>query len=205
MASSVRPSQIPTSGGSGAYIAGVVVLGGLAAALFAWKKCGSTPPQPVTQQSTSATAAATQPEPINFNPPPPPPKLDEVDAGDDGGGKVAAKGTATGPIGPGPCGGKCEGSAPGALQSAIRSTAQSAAGCYQRALRTSEVSGSMMVAVQVSANGSVCSASIARDDVHSSAVSSCVVERFRSKQFPPPTGGCVTVQVPISFSIKENK
>ena len=86
---------------------------------------------------------------------------------------------------------------------ALRAKAQSATGCYQRALRTSEVSGSMTVSVQVGPSGSVCSASIVNDSVHSAEVSTCVLSRFRGQTFPPPTEGCVTVGIPISFTIKQ--
>lgn len=197
--------QIPGhSSGGGAYLIGAVALIGAAIALFAWKKCGAPPP--VTAQATTATQSASAPpkrdEPPSLYAPPPPPKLDEVeDAGVDA-GKPAPKGTA-GPAGPGPCGGKCEGQATGALSSALRARAQSAQGCYQRALRTSEVSGGLTVSVQVGPSGQVCSASLINDTVHSSEISSCVLGRFRGQTFPPPTGGCVVANIPISFTIKQ--
>ena len=149
----------------------------------------------------TATAPPKAEAPVSLYAPPPPPKLDEEDAGVDAGAPPQKSGA--GPVGPGPCSGTCTGQATGALQSALRSRAQSAQGCYNRALRTSEVSGSMTVSVQVGAGGQVCSASLANDSVHSNEISSCVLGRFRGQSFPPPSGGCVTVNIPISFTIKQ--
>src|SRR5262249_47690244 len=153
--------------------------------LFFWKK-SSTPA--ATPQATTATATAPpkREEPAPLYAPPPPPKIEEVpDAGADA-GKTAAKSTA-GPAGPGPCGPSCSGEPTGAPSSALRARAQSAQGCYNRALRTSEVSGSMTVSVQVGPSGQVCSASLANDTVHSSEIASCVLGRFRGQSFPPPS------------------
>ena len=203
--------QIPGhSSGGGLYLIGAVALVAAAIALFSWKKCNPT--EPVTQQSVTVTTSASGPprreDPPPLFAPPPPPKLDdEPDAGVDA-GKPAPKGTGgtggpPGPGGAGPCSGTCNGQATSALQAALRSRAQSAQGCYQRALRTSEVSGSMTVSVQVGPSGAVCGASLANDSVHSSEVATCVLGRFRGQTFPPPSGGCITVNIPISFTIKQ--
>lgn len=206
------PSQPPPSGeipgtsASGApYVLGILVLGILAVGLFCWKS-KQTPPT-VTTQAVSALAVSTAPPappPPQFAPPPPPPLEEEPDAG-----KAVAKGTSpssggsAAPSGPSPCTKCTDGQVSGALTSALRTKAQSATSCYQRALRNSEVSGSMTVSVQVGPSGSVCSASITNDSVHSAEVSTCVLGRFRGQTFPPPTSGCVTVGIPISFTIKQ--
>lgn len=182
------------------YILGIVVLGGLAVALFASKKCGNEPP-PTTPQI--ATATATQEAPISLNAPPPPPKLDELpDAGDDA-GKSATKTTSGGQVGAA-CS-NCQGTAPPALQSAVSSAAAAARGCYQRALRNSEVSGKMTVGITIASTGAVCGVNISNDTTGSGEVKSCVVGKFNGRSFPPPSGGCVTVQVPLSFSIVQPK
>jgi TonB family protein len=184
------------------YLLGALALIGAAIGLYFWKR--PAPPS-VTPQSVSATATVPTVEaPVAMYAPPPPPKLDdEPDAGLDAGKAPAAKGpAAAGGTAPGPCG-VCTGAATGALSSALRGRAQSAQGCYNRALRTSEVSGSMTVSVQVGPSGQVCSASLANDSVHSNEISSCVLGRFRGQTFPPPSGGCVTVNIPISFTIKQ--
>jgi TonB family protein len=210
------PSQPPPStnipgkqGSPAPYVIGIVLLVAGAIGLFCWKS-KQPPPTVTTTQSAGVTASVSAPPPppqMQFAPPPPPP-IDEPDAGSDAGAKPVAKGPAGagtgtgGPVAPGPCG-KCEGQSNGALNSALTGKARSAQGCYNRALRTSEVSGSMTVSVQVSATGAVCGASLANDSVHSSEVASCVLGRFRGQSFPPPTGGCVTVNIPISFTIKQ--
>lgn len=190
------------SSGGGLYIAGALIMIAGAVGLFFWKRSSATP---ATPQATTATAAAPpkREDPPPLYAPPPPPKIEEEpDAGADA-GKPAAKSTAAAPAGPGPCGGSCSGETTGALSSALRARAQSAQGCYQRALRTSEVSGSMTVSVQVGPAGQVCSASLVNDTVHSSEIASCVLGRFRGQSFPPPSGGCIVANIPISFSIKQ--
>ncbi len=194
-----RPSTIPGhSGGSGPYIAGVAVLAVLAIGLVTWKK-SSAPP--TTPQAT-AVVAPPLPPPMMNAPPPPPPKEEELpDAG-----PAASASPSASPVsgGKSPCAGKCgDGKASGGLQSALSSAAQSARGCYQRALRNSEVSGSLTVSVQVGPNGQVCGASITNDTVHSADVSSCVLGRFRGRSFPAPEVGCVVVNIPITFTIKQ--
>ena len=191
-------SAIPgKSGGSGPYIAGVVVLGALIIGLIWWKTKSSDGPPPAPSVTVQAPPTNTV---QTLDAPPPPPKIEELDAGADG-GRVASAGTGGGK---GPCGPKCgDGKSSSALESALRSTAGSAQGCYNRALRTSEVSGSMTVSVQVGSNGAVCNASIVNDSVHSNEISSCVLGRFRGRSFPAPQSGCVVVNIPINFTIKQ--
>jgi hypothetical protein len=199
VAESQPPPGVPKSGGSGPYIAGVVVLVALIGGLVFWKSRSSTPqPEP----APVAEATVTQ-KPVDYSPPPPPPPPieEEPDAGADAGPTAQAPKGAGGGVSP--CG-KCgEGQSTPALNSALRSTAQSAQGCYNRALKSSEVSGSMTVSVQVGQNGAVCGASIANDSVHSSSISSCVLGRFRGRSFPAPSSGCVVVNIPINFAIKQ--
>jgi TonB family protein len=195
--------QIPGhSHGGGIYLIGAVVLLGAAGGLLWWKT--RTPSSPTTAQTTTVVSSAPpkrdDPPPL-FAPPPPPKLDDEPDAGVDAG--VAPKGPSA-PAGPGPCAcGGQPGNAPPALQAALRSRGAGSTGCYRRALQRSEVSGSMTVSVQVGPGGQVCSASVVNDTVNSGEVSSCVLSRFRGQSFPPPQGGCVTVNIPISFTIKQ--
>ena len=205
-ASQPPPSaQIPgKSNNSGLYLAGIIILALLAVGLFVWKS-KQEPPTVTTQAATVATSVAPPPPPPPLYAPPPPPKIEEEpDAGVDAGKQpVAAKGTGAGLPAPGPCGGKCVGASTPALADKLRGTALSAQGCYNRALRTGEASGSMTVSVQVGPNGSVCSASITNDTVNSGEITSCVLNKFRGAQFPPPDGGCITANIPISFKIKQ--
>jgi hypothetical protein len=197
--------EIPGKSGGGLYLAGAVVLIAATVGLISWKSCGNK----ATQQATVVTATVSAPTveaPVALYAPPPPPKMDEEDAGVDA-GKATAKSSGSGPAvpgGSGPCGSNCSGTATSALSSALRGTANLARGCYNRALRNnSEVSGSLMVSVQIGPSGQVCSASIGSDTVHSSEVSSCVLARYRGQTFPAPAGGCVTANIPISFTTKQ--
>jgi len=184
------------------YVVGTVVLALLGVGLFVWKSKQAEPTAtPETAQVATTTATATEPKPLLHAPPPPPPV--EEEPAPSANTPTSVKAANPTPAGPGPCGGTCQGTAPAALSSALRGTAQSAQGCYNRALRTSEASGSMTVSVRVGPNGSVCSAQLVNDTVGSSEISSCVLGRFRGKTFPPPSGGCVTVNIPISFAIKQ--
>jgi hypothetical protein len=145
----------------------------------------------------------TTSEPVNMNPPPPPPPKEEPDAGADSGAQAGQGGGVKGAGASTACS-KCgEGQSSAALQSALSSAAQSAQGCYNRAIQRSAVSGRLSVSVQVGQNGAVCGAAITNDSVHSGDISSCVLGRFRGRTFPAPQSGCVVVNIPINFTIKE--
>jgi outer membrane biosynthesis protein TonB len=194
-------SAIPgKSGGAGPYIGGVLLLAVLIGGLVCWKMKSAPGDNPAPAPIVSM--AQPEPQPTPQFAPPPPPKIEEEDAGTDAGPKVAGTGKGGTPS-PTGCGGKCDFASGSALNSALTSTARSAQGCYNRALRTSEVSGSLTVSVQVGPNGQVCSAGIVNDSVHSGEISSCVLGRFRGKTFPAPQGGCATVNIPINFTIKQ--
>jgi hypothetical protein len=204
VSASMPPSsqQIPgKSGGPGPYIAGMVVLAALMAGLLYWKLRPEPAAPPAAPTAAPAETKPAEPPPL-FAPPPPPP-VDEVeDAGVDAGKVASGQGPAT--TGKSPCSGKCgDGATSPALDSAVLGLARSAQGCYNRALRTSEVSGKLTVSVQVASNGAVCSASILNDTVGSGEIASCVLGRFRGKSLPPPQSGCVVVNVPINFTIKQ--
>lgn len=192
------PSQIPghsrSNGGVLAVVALLLVgaIGGVVYKVTQHTEVPvAAPPKP------SATATATQAALID--PPPPPPPVEE-DAGSDAGPRVATGG------GGSPCSGGCSGSATGALQSAVGSRTGAARGCYERALRqSSTLEGRLVARVRVDQGGNVCAASIGDDSLHSGEVSSCVLNLFRGQKFPPPSGGCVDINVPFNFHPKEAK
>lgn len=194
MSESLPPAGVPKSGGGGPYIAGVVVLLGLIGGLVWYKSKGTDepapPPPPAPVVETTPIVQAPAPPP-----PPPPPVAEEPTA------EPSVKANAG--SGVSPCAGTCTGESSAALNTALRSAAGTAQSCYTRALRNTEVSGSMTVSVRVGPNGSVCGASISNDSVNSSEISSCVLGRFRGRSFPAPSGGCVQVNIPISFAIKK--
>ncbi len=187
------------SSGVGLYVAGIGVMAAAIIGLLVWRSRATPAPVPPPPTAT-VTQTAAAPPPPQFAPPPPP-KIEvepEPTATATAGG-VGAKG---GSGGPNPCG-KCEGEGNSALSSAIQSAAAGARGCYNRALQKGEVSGRMNVSVTVGSGGQVCGASISNDTVGSPQVSSCVLARFQGRSFPPPTKGCLVVNVPINFTIKQ--
>ncbi|MFO0551309.1 MAG: AgmX/PglI C-terminal domain-containing protein [Polyangiaceae bacterium] len=212
MVDSVPPPE--NKSGAGLYIVGALLLaGGIAAIVFYTSKSDAPVPTP--------TAVATQDgqEPRGPAPPPPPPPKPTTaeptpsasTSASASSSAIASAGPATGP-GPavgglGPCD-KC--GAPGtkasdALTSALSQAAGSARGCYNKAIQKSAASGRMKVLVTVGANGSVCGVSIGEDTVGNPEVSSCVLNRFQGKSFPKPEQGCVTIGIPVSFTVKDPK
>lgn len=193
-------SQLPgSSGGGGIWILAVILLVGAIGGIVVWKLKGSNDaPPPVSAPLPPATTPAALADP----PPPPPPE--EPDSGpQEAGVKMAMTGTASN----GACGAtKCSGTASPALQSALSARAGSARGCYERALRVNAMlQGKLVVGLRVDPSGAVCNASIAQDGIHSPEVSSCVTGMFRGQHFPAPSGGCVDVNVPMSFVPREGK
>ena len=188
------------SSGVGLYVAGIGVMAAAIIGLLVWRSRSTPPPAPPTPPPT-ATATAAAPPPPMFAPPPPP-KI-ETDPEPTATATANSGPAPVGGGGPNPCG-KCgSGEGSSALSSAIQSAAAGARGCYNRALQKGEVQGRMNVSVQVGSGGQVCSAAIMSDTVGSSQVSSCVLSRFQGRSFPPPAKGCVVVNVPINFTIKQ--
>jgi hypothetical protein len=98
------------------------------------------------------------------------------------------------------CEGDCTGTETQELLGALRAKAGQARSCYERALtHNSSLSGSILVNVRLSSSGTVCAASMGKDELGDAAVTNCVLQRFRSGKFPRPNGGCVDVALPINF------
>lgn len=194
--------EIPgKSSGVGLYVAGIVVMAAGIVGLLAWRLRTPAPLPPI---QTEAVKTAVAPPPPLFAPPPPPRIESEPEPTATATASAAGSGAkGAGTPGPGPCN-KCgEGDVGSSLSSAISSAAAGARGCYNRALQKGEVSGRMSVSVQVGSNGAVCGAAITNDTVGSPQVSSCVLSRFQGRSFPAPAKGCVVVNVPINFTIKQ--
>jgi hypothetical protein len=101
------------------------------------------------------------------------------------------------------CPARCTGMASAELQSALLATAHRGTACYNRALRTRDVTGQFVVSVKVSETGGLCESRVIDDRVGASDLTDCVLGLFRSTRMPPATGGCATVNVPFSFLIKD--
>jgi TonB family protein len=197
MPESISPSMRPppTSGGGVYVVVALALLVAIIGVVY-WKLKGSDAP------ATAVTAPPVVTAPPNLaEPPPPPPPVEEPVAAVDAGAPRVV--TATG----GPCQvAKCGGAINNALSSAVSARAGAARPCYERALRVnSNLQGKLTVSVRVDPQGNVCSASISQDAVHSPEVSNCVTGMFRSAKFPPPTGGCMDVNIPLNFTPREGK
>ncbi|HKQ68852.1 MAG TPA: AgmX/PglI C-terminal domain-containing protein [Polyangiaceae bacterium] len=197
MPESIAPSSPPPKSSGGAiYIIAVIVLVAAIGGLVCWKLKGTSEPPVATLPPPTVATAPTLVE----APPPPPPEEDAAAPVVDSGGVRVATTNYT------PCSNKCSGSGNSAMNSALSARAGSARPCYERALRVnSALQGKLTVSVRIDPQGNVCGASIAQDAIHSAEVSNCVIGMFRSAKFPPPTGGCVEAQVPLSFVPREGK
>ncbi len=189
------PSLRPPVHGSGTalFIVAIVLMVGAMGGLLYWK-FGRTPAEaaPVPSIVTSAAAA-----PVFEEAPPPPPPPSEPDAG------AATAVTKKSAGGSGGCPAECSGQVTAALDGSLRAVARGAQSCYERALRqNTTLEGKVTVRVRVSARGASCGANLVQSSLADSTVASCVLQKFRSASFAPPVGGCVEVQVPISFVAK---
>ncbi len=189
---------VPPQGGNGGLIAMGVIMLLLAGGLVFWKmKAGDKEPEVV--EETPVKAEAKEPEPAVFDhaPPPPPDEEDEEEKKEEEKPKTGiAK-----PTGPAGCAGECKGNVTPALQSALASRGAMARSCYNTALRQNpNLKGRMTMSVKVSPSGAVCSAYVSNNSLGDQAVASCATAKFRAGGFPAPTGGCVTVNVPLNFT-----
>jgi len=195
------PSKVPTSGSSGTpyIIASVLLVVVIAIVLWFKFRKNDLQPQPLAVVTSAPVNTVQAPA---FDLPPPP----ELDAGGDADNDSGAR-RPTGNAAGGLCASPCQGTDTPALSSALRGAAGSSRGCYERALRTnSMLQGRLKIGVRVASNGTVCSASVVEDGLHSSEVSSCVLGLFRGRPFPAPAGGsCVDVTIPVSFTPQEGK
>jgi hypothetical protein len=190
--SSREPAGVPTGGG-GKFVVAAVVLIGLIVAAIAWKKCQKEPEQPQLPKFDAAPPPTTSGRNTDDDIPLPPPI---EDAGPDAGKKIIivqannqcdAK--------------KCSGTASSELETALSFRVKQAHRCYDNALaQDPTLRGKVTVAVRVGANGQVCSAGVASNEMSSPNVGACVVNTyFRGANFPAPKNGCVDINIPINF------
>ncbi len=183
------PPGVPPSGNGKYIVLALLLLGGIGG-VIAWKMSQKPPPPPIVTQIVDAGA----PPPKNTDdeiPLPPPVE----DAGTDAGKKIVYVGTAS------QCDAKkCTGTVSSEVEQALAFRAKQAHRCYDNALtQDATLKGKVSIAVRVGANGSVCSAGVASNDMGSPTVANCVAGYFRSGSFPSPKGGCVDVNVPLNF------
>jgi outer membrane biosynthesis protein TonB len=188
------PSPKGGGGGRALTVAAVVlvVIGGGLALTF-----GRHPSQePVVAAAPPKPAPAPQ---LAEPPPPPPPEPEPVAPPPEPTKPVEAP--KAGPKRPKGCDvEECKGTVSVEIHSALGAKAGQVRGCYERALdRNAGLQGKVDVDVRIGPTGEVCSATLSKDTLKDPAVTSCVLQRFRSGLFPKPAGGCVDTRVPINF------
>ena len=208
MASNAPPPPsadgVPSSGGGKYLILALALLGSIAG-IVAWKLSRPAPSPQILSVDAAAPLASQSPAPKAANtgrnlddevPLPPPVE----DAGpSDGAGKKAP------PIGERWSSLQCEvkkcgGSTSPELERALQVRANQSRHCYNTALgQDPTLRGKLSVALRIATNGSVCTASIASNQLGSEQVAQCVANQFRTASFPAPRSGCVDVVVPINM------
>ncbi len=196
---STKPSQPstslpPTGGGGGSkYAIVIALLGAGLAGLLLWRHFGAQEPPPVVH--VPPPAPTLPPPPPKEDDVPPPPPVEEA-------GPETSTPKSTVPSNWASCDAKvCSGSVTGDLEAALAFRAKTAHKCYDDALaQDSTLKGSVKIAVRIAANGNICSASVAANDLGNPMVAGCIANRFRQAgHYPSPSGGCLDVQVPISL------
>jgi hypothetical protein len=168
------------------------VLLGLIAAAIAWQKCKPEPPPPPPPVLDAGPPVNTGRNPDDDVPPPPPVE----DAGQDAGKKIIYTQASN------QCDAKkCTGATTPELEQALAFRVKQAHRCYDSALaQDATLKGKIAVQVRIGAQGGVCSAGIASNEMGSPSVANCVVNYFRGANFAsPPKGGCADVNIPINF------
>jgi len=188
--------RTPPEGGSGKYVAVMLVLAVGMGGLFAWRHFQSEPVDVAPAPSTSVAVLPPPPPRQDLDIPPPPPLPDATP--DTGALKPP---TSTGGGGDG-CGQtSCSGGAGPELRAALAFRAKTAHKCYDEALALdSTLKGQVVIGVRVGYSGAVCAASVVSSDLANPSVAPCIANRFRQgARLPSPTGGCTEVNVPISL------
>lgn len=218
MSESTNPPEAKS--GMGIYLIGALLLAaGIGLIIFLTNKDEKPkePVRPALTQTEEGPALIAAPPPPKTNLPPPEPE----DAGDDAsdaadGDDAAPVASGSSRVSSGTGGGEPTGACSkcgdpgnevgGPLQSALQGSAGAARGCYNRAINKSgnAAEGKMNVQVNVGSNGSVCGVRPTTDTVGSPEVTNCVLKQFQGKQFPKPTKGCVTVNIPLNFAVKKD-
>jgi hypothetical protein len=165
----------------------------LAGGLVVWRISNpSSPPAPALPSSSSA---AEQPKVVAPPPPPPPP---EEEPSASAAASVAPPTKAARAVNS--CGGECKGEVSSELRTYLAGRAGQGRKCYERALlQNGNLKGRMRVQLRLSAQGQLCSAAMASDELQDSGLTACILQMFRNSVYPVPKNGCVDVAVPMSF------
>ena len=188
--SSDLPSKSP-SGTSGSYVWAAIVMLAVAGALVTWRMVHPSLPLPAPSPTVSE-----QPK-ISVPPPPPPPPPDEQPTAT---ASAAAPAASKAIRAASSCGGECKGVVSSELRSYLSGRASQGRKCYERSLlQNASLKGRMKVQLRLSAQGQLCSASMASDELQDPGLNACILQMFRASVYPAPGSGCVDVAVPLSF------
>lgn len=186
-------SGVPSSGGNGKYIAiALILLLGMGGIAF-WKLRGQPePPKPVP--TVVATVASSAPTSALIDDVPPPPPV--VEAGPEPTNHTSS--VAGNPCEVTRCNGSVGSDTEGGLAMLARQTRRK---CYEPALANDPtLAGHVKVQLKIASNGTICSASVASNDMASSSVGECAARMLQaSGHVPPPKGGCVNVDFPLNY------
>jgi hypothetical protein len=182
---------VPDSGGNAKYAIIAVLLVLAAGGVFAWRVLGN-------RGGTVAPTIANGPPPLQ---PPVNPKIEDVPLPPPPEVKPEAGGPRIIYVPAGGCTETCSGKAPPELASVVQVRAQQARRCYNQALASdSSLKGKVRIELRIGPSGNVCSANVTANDMGSPTVANCVANMLRSSGgYPPPRGGCVAYEVPLSF------
>ncbi len=186
-------SGAQSSGGNGKYVAiALLLLAGMGGIAF-WKFRSGQTEAPKPGPTVVATVASSAPtSPLLDDVPPPPPVIEA------GPGPTNHYSSAGNPCDVTSCGGSVGTDTEGGLAMLARQTRRK---CYEPALASDPtLTGHVKVHLKIASNGTICSASVASNDMASSSVGECAARMLMaSGHVPPPRGGCVNVDFPLNY------
>lgn len=189
MTSQAPAAGVPSGGGNGKFIVLALLLLGGVGGLIAWRKLSPPPANSVGPIPSSAFPSHK----VGEDSIPPPVAME------DSGPAVAAKPVAVAPSNG--CDKKCAGSASDAIENALAQKAKQARRCYEKALANdATLKGKVSLNLKIGTNGSVCSVSVASNDIGNDYIGQCAADLFRNSSFPSPTGGCIETNLPLNFT-----
>lgn len=160
----------------------------------------STEATPVEQQPTDREPAEEVTADIEI----PPDEVLEPPVDSEPGDARGSRKPSSEPSGPSPEDWVCTGAiSPAEARAVIQGAAsKQVQTCYERGLRTNNLlQGSMQVELTIDLSGIVRAVSIG-GNLNDRQVHSCVRRVARTWKFPPPTGGCVRINVPFQLTPK---
>lgn len=192
--SSLAPPQ--KSGGGGLIAVGVLLLLGAAGGILWYVNRSPETPPPVQPTATATTSSAEPATTLDL------PPIEIPDAAVDDTGPADTGPKVVGGGGGGGCPATCTGTPTEAVKQAAAARAGTAKQCYKTALEGNEsLSGDVVISLKIGTNGETCAASIGNNTTGSSKLASCVRSKMIAT-YPQPKGGCVQLNVPVSFKPK---